>query len=542
VIKLGEDQRHEAGWKRRMLAEALAEAQIRAGKQRNEFAKYRMDPVGFGEDVFGDSYTEDVKAVMRSVEANPITVAKSSMAVGKTFSAAKIALWWYQSFPDSQVYATAAPPIENLRNLLWGEIQAAMDARPELFDGDTINTLKISRSARCYITGVAIPTTGTPEERQSKFSGKHSKHLLFIVDEGDAVPEEVYKGIEGCMSGGHARLLIMFNPKATRGTVYDMEKTHKANVVHLSALRHPNVVTGTDVIPGAVTRETVVRRINEWTRPLVDGETPGEAERFEVPEFLVGVVAHSLSGEAYPPLAAGARVVQEPGFYYMVLGIYPAQGSNQLISQEWVDKARSRHDAWVAEYGDRPPAGIRPRLGLDVAEYGPDWNVPILRYGSYVAKIPKIWQGVDTMVTADKAVDVCKRYGVEVALVDATGVGTGVAPAMARKLTGLRAVSVKVAGKPGNWMRVEQGEFYSLRDQLMYAVREWLRTDPAAMLPNEPLLVQELLVPTYEVVGKTVRVMGKETMRDYLKRSPNYFDALALTFLPADRAKIVRLG
>ncbi len=455
--------------------------------------------------------------------------------------AARIALWWYETFPDSQVYVTAAPPLENLKNILWGEIQSVVQGHAEIFTNERTGTLVISRSPRSFVTGVAIPTTGTSEERQAKFSGKHAPYLLFIVDEGDAVPEEVYKGIEGCMSGGNARLLIMFNPKMSRGPVYDLEHTGRGKVVHLSAFRHPNVIEGRDVIPGAVTRETVVRRINEWTRPLIEGETPGEIEKFEVPDFLVGTVAHSLSGNPYPPLPAGERVVEEPGFYYMVLGIYPAQGANQLISSEWVDRARSRYDQWVAERGEKPPADIRPRMGLDVAEYGPDWNVPFLRYGSFVARVPKIWQGVDPMQTADKAYQLCERYGVDIVLVDATGVGSGVAPAISRKKRGLRAVSIKVAGKPGNFLRIEQGEFYALRDQLWWALREWLRTDPAAMLPPEPLLVQELLVPTYEVVGKTVRVMDKNTMREYLKRSPNFADALALTFCPAERARVVRL-
>lgn len=532
----------QTAWMNKMAREAIEEAKKRAHKQRVEYARFRADPVAFGQELLGDVYTDDVKELMRSVARNTITVARSANATGKTFSAARLALWFYLTFPDSQVYVTAAPPLENLKNLLWGEIMNVVTKYPQLFTAERMNTLMVSRSPRSFITGVAIPTTGTSDERQSKFSGKHAPYLFFIVDEGDAVPEEVYKGIEGCMSGGMTRLLIMFNPKATRGPVYDLEKMGRASVVHLSALRHPNVVVGADIIPGAVTRETVVRRINEWTRPMIEGETPGDLERFEIPDFLVGTVAHALSGSAYPPLEAGVRVVMEPGFHYMVLGQYPPQSANQLIAQEWINRARLRWDEWVAARGEVPPPESTPRMGLDVAEYGPDWNVPTLRYDWWIPRIPKIWQGVDPIVSADKAVDLCDRYGVDLCMVDATGVGSGVAPTMARKKKGLRAVSVKVAAKPGTWMRVELGEFYTLRDQLAWALREWLRTDPRATLPPEPQLLQELLVPTYEVQGKTVRVMGKETMREYLKRSPNFFDSLCLSFLPANQARVIRLS
>jgi hypothetical protein len=65
------------------------------------------------------------------------------------------------------------------------------------------------------------------------------------------------------MSGGDARLLVMFNPRAELGEAYRMARDGRANVVRLSAMNHPNVLAGEDIIKGAVTRETTVRRINE---------------------------------------------------------------------------------------------------------------------------------------------------------------------------------------------------------------------------------------------------------------------------------------
>ena len=93
--------------------------------------------------------------------------------------------------------------------------------------------------------GIALVTTtgtrhkrisapsGTEAQREAKFSGKHAPYLLFILDEGDAIPDEVYRGIESCMSGGHARLLIMFNPRAEVGEAYRMERDGRANVIKL---------------------------------------------------------------------------------------------------------------------------------------------------------------------------------------------------------------------------------------------------------------------------------------------------------------------
>ena len=103
---------------------------------------------------------------------------------------------------------------------------------------------------------------------------------------------------------------------------------------------------------------------------------------------------------------------------------------------------------------------------------------------------------------------------------------------------GCSAIPIKVASSPTQ--STELGEFQILRDQLWWACREWLRTDPGSMLPPDELLVEELATPTYEVVNGKVRVMKKDTMRELLKRSPDRADALCLTF--AEGGFFCRLG
>lgn len=518
---------------------------IRDNELTSKLSAFQGDPVGFGEILLGESFTDEVKEVMLSVRDNRVTIAKSGNAVGKSFAAARIALWFYKCFPDSKVFLTAAPPLDNLRRILWGHIMSITRVHSELFETDNFRSLEISRHEESFIAGVAIPTSGNSEERESKFSGKHAPHLLFIVDEGDAVPEEVYRGIEGCMSGEHDRLLIMFNPRAAAGPVYQKEYNNQARVIKLSAVNHPNVRRGENVIPGAVTRDTTIRRINLWTRPLMSGEKI-DSECWEVPRFLVGKTASGLDGQNFEPLASGYRKIINPAFSYMVLGEYPAQSDTQLISQAWLDHAVSRFHEYQSLFGDLPPAEIQPVLGMDIAELGVDANVMIARYGGYVSR-PLAWKGIDTDESAVRALDLYRKYGAQMIMVDGTGVGSSVAPSIARMarqegISGVRAISVKVAKKPVSSIKSEVGEFYSLRDQLWWAVREWLRTDPGAMLPPDRYLLEDLKAPTYSVreTGK-IKVSGKDELRDLLKRSPDRADALCLTFLPIPRAKIVSI-
>jgi hypothetical protein len=164
-------------------------------------------------------------------------------------------------------------------------------------------------------------------------------------------------------------------------------------------------------------------------------------------------------------------------------------------------------------------------MGQDIGEFGSDSNVACFRYGGFVERMVA-WKGVDTVATGDRAIDEYKARDVLRVNIDATGVGAGVSPYMQR--AGCSANPVKVASSPNE--RTELGEFYILRDQLWWACREWLRTDPGAMLPPDELLIEELQIATYEVFNGKIRVMKKDTIRELLTRSPDRADALCLTF------------
>lgn len=500
-------------------------SELEPGATEFDWESYQDDPVRFGEEVLGETYTDDVKLLMYSVRDNRDTLAKSANATGKSHAAARIALWFFRCFPDSQVYTAAAPPEDNLRKVLWAEIGRLVELHPHVFADMKVNDLHIQRHPKSFLTGVTIPTQGTESQREGRFSGKHAPHIMFIFDEGDAIPNECYRGAESCMSGGHARLLAMFNPRHESGILYQKEKKRVINVVNLTAFTHPNVVTGEDIYPGAVDRQTTIRRIHEWTEPLQPGERI-DAECFEVPDFLVGQTGISPAGEVYPPLQGGWRRIIDPSFSYMVLGQYPAVAEGQLISRAWVNNARARWDSYVSQHGRKPPMGIKPILGLDVAEFGTDANVLAVRYGGYVAPL-ETWSEMDINETADIAADHFFNYGAEFIAVDGTGVGAGVAPKITADYQA-EAYSVKFNSKPQ--FEVEDGEFTHMRDQLWWMLREWLRHDRSAMLPPDEKLLEELATPTYSIASGKIKIMKKEDMKKALNRSPDRAEALALTF------------
>jgi hypothetical protein len=544
-----------------------------------QWARYQSAPVAFARDVLGDgNLTDGQVAVLNAVRDNKVTIVQSANAVGKTFAAADVALWFLRVFSPSKVITAAAPPEDNLKRLLWGEVETKLLKKPDIFKDAVPGILNIRMTPEWWMAGVAIPMSGTPAEREAKFSGKHSPHLLFIVDEADAVPDEVYKGIEACMSGGHVRLLCMFNPRSASGSVYRMIKAG-AQVIVLDAFDHPNVVSGREEIPGAVSRAITVERVNKWSRPETEDEAGArgathasplrgnDSEWFTVPAVLDGATVRLDDGTLTPALIGGQRrQVTNPALSYMTLARFPGQAESQLISRSWVEAAQQRWLVWRAQHGDTPPVGVRPIHGQDVAEFGGDSNVACFRYGGWVASF-EAWNGVDVLVTGDTAAARAQERNARESFVDATGIGAGVAPQMQRwwamhprQLQGgqpqegqpqegqpqglplqeafdCRAIPVHVAGAPT--VKPDEAEFGLLRDQLWWACREWLRADPGAMLPPDEFLADELCAPRYQVRQGKLKISDKDTLRTILRRSPDRADALCLTFAPTETGALV---
>ena len=494
-------------------------------KAASSFERFRDDPVGFARGPLHEFLWDKLEEVLRSVWENQRTAVQSCANVGKTFIGASAAIAWLNVYRDScKVITTAAPPERQIKELLWGEIRskyARARARGiNLVGGEPgIMTLRVSDS--WWAQGFTIPTSGTREERIARFHGHHAEHVLIIVDECHGVPPEVIEACMDMLSGFHCHLLLLANPLAPSGPFYNAATSGKFNVIQISAFDHPNVIDDRPIVPGAVSRQAVEDAIasDVMTRSLFEGEKP-DGECFQVP----------WDGAYCPELKRGQwRRVISPAFSYRFLGRFPSQAKNAVCSLALIQAAMQRWKERAAEVGAVPPEGVRPKAGQDVAEFGDDSNVLTLRYRNWVAPQSQ-WTGMDPIETAKRAARELAGKDPETVNVDATGVGAGAAPDL-KKNHGLPAHSVKVAESPT--AKVEEGEFFQLRDQLAWAVREWLRTETDAMLPPDDGLLAELSATTYDFNLKNqIRVSMKKELKKLLGRSPDKKDSLELTFAP----------
>lgn len=299
-----------------------------------------------------------------------------------------IATWFYKCYPNAKVHLLAAPPEENLKTKLWAEVGRIKFNHPKVFADDyTDQQFRISRyKPPCeeFIEGITIPVSANPAQIQASVAGSHAPHQLYLLDEGDGIHDAVYDGIETCMTGPHERMVIFLNPREQRGRPWELRVSGQANVLQISALRHPNVVTGRVIYDGAVTRDLTVSRINSWTQPLSPGEVKDGA-CFDVPDFLVGCTAIGDSGKEFPPLPAGTRkIIKGKPFACIVLGQYDPRGSERhYYNREhlalWLEAAKQKqpfeilhegnyglHSTW--EIYEEPDEDQEYVLGADVAK------------------------------------------------------------------------------------------------------------------------------------------------------------------------------
>ena len=274
---------------------------------------------------------------MRSVAVpRSRTAVKACHGSGKTFTAAEIVLWWVYT---GGIALTTAPTWKQVEKVLWGEIHTAhAGARFPL--GGSLNQTELKLGPQCYALGIST-------DQGVNFQGFHGR-ILIVLDEAPGIRPDIYDAIRGIRAGGDVRLLALGNPVIAAGPFYDAFTAQRSgwSTFTISAFDTPNLAGTTidDVL--AMTPEQ-----------LDDNPRPYLPTRHWVREM------HDDLGTESPLYAS------------RVLGQFPAQSEDALISLAWLESARG---------GDAPSQG-ECAAGLDVAGPGEDETVLCVREGPRIA-------------------------------------------------------------------------------------------------------------------------------------------------------------
>ncbi len=417
--------------------------------------------------------------VLNACEEHQLVAVRSGHKVSKTLTAACVALWFFSSFEDARVIITA-PTAGQIRNLLWRELKLRSRRAKIPFPHvpETPATGMRSSDGSREIVGVSTDEA----ERMQGFS---SPNMLYIIDEGSGVSEQIFEAIEGNLAGG-ARVLMLGNPTQPAGTFYD-------------AFNNPEVAQFWHQI-----------HISSWEAARSKRHIKGMANLEWCDKRL----------RAWGP--------DDPRYQVRTLGDFADSAECAIIPLSTIMAAQQR-------YGEILGVG-RLELGVDVARFGDDETVIAVRRGKVISEIVAR-TSLDEHAVAALVLETVERYHVKgeqraLVKVDASGCGGGV-------VSILRASDkVDVLGVHGNEQADNPEDLMNRRAQLWFDCADFLRNGGAIPI-GDSLLEKDLLAPKYEFSEHNKRkVEQKKDIKKRLQRSPDRGDAVCLAiFTP--RVKLV---
>ena len=176
------------------------------------------------------------REIIRSVQNNPRTAVRACHSSSKTFTAAEIAVIFYNLHPAGLVITTA-PIFMQVEMLLWSEINKIY-----------INS-NIVLMGKCLQTEIKDPLSeerhfalGFSTDKPKKAEGWHAWDILFIFDEAKGVESWMWDSAQGAMTGGNSKWLVISTTDGVEvGSKFFncFQPGSKWNQIHISAYDSP---------------------------------------------------------------------------------------------------------------------------------------------------------------------------------------------------------------------------------------------------------------------------------------------------------------
>ena len=159
----------------------------------------------------------------------------SGQGTGKDAFAAWAILWFLICWPIPKLPCTASNG-KQLKSVLWTEIAKWLNQ-------SRIKDLVTWENERVYLTELegqqafAIARTYNvrhgADEQGETLAGYHEDFMLYVADEASAIPDPVFRPIEGSMTGMVNIALIIFNPTRSTGYAIESQRRHRDDYVCL---------------------------------------------------------------------------------------------------------------------------------------------------------------------------------------------------------------------------------------------------------------------------------------------------------------------
>jgi phage terminase large subunit len=482
------------------LLEDLRALQTASAHVRFPSAKYRADPVAFFREILGvEPWSRQIE-IIEAVRDHPRVAVSSGHKVSKSHTAAGIALWYYCSFDDARVVMTSTTS-RQVDQILWRELRmmrarggrctACCKADPEMrrIERPCPHSAVIEgEQGDMARTGLKSPDfreiVGFTAREAEAVAGISGANLLYLVDEASGVTDEIFEAIEGNRAGG-ARIVMFSNPTRNEGEFYEAfhEKSQHYHSIRVSSEETPNVVTGKIVIPGLATREWIEEKRDEW----------GE------------------NSSLYRVRIRGEHAVHEEGRIFSVHAISAAE----------------------ARWSETPEAG-RLFVGVDPAgESGSGDETAFSVRRGLKQLLLKTMRGLNDEQHLVQILAMLSTWRlpreVPVVVLDRDGsIGSKLYLAMRNHAEAHPSAYELVACRASD-KAIRNPQLYDrVRDELAANLEQWMR-DGGAIVEDAKLEKDLHALEWKQAINGKLKLTPKDTLRKTLGRSPDRYDALALS-------------
>jgi phage terminase large subunit len=432
------------------------------------------DPVWWVDNILGAKPWLIQAKILESVRDNHETNVRSCHSAGKSWIAARAALWFLCNHPESLVITTA-PTARQVRGILWREINSAWSSSKMPLGGECLQTV-----LRFSPSWLALGFTASDND-PDRFQGFHADSVLVIVDEAAGVSEEIDTAIDSILSAQHARLLRIGNPTNIASPFGQAFQRQRGNRFAITAFDTPNF-TKFGIVPEDI-------KTGEWKAKITD----------DLPR-------PSLIAPGWVADKASKWGTTSPLYQSRILAEFPTSSATMVFDLAMLEKSQRREAVKKAPIS----------FGVDIARHGSDETVVAMRVGDRVTILDS-WTGSDTMQSTGRVVSLYKAHKPVKIFVDEIGIGAGVLDRLTE--LGLPAVGINVGKYPR-----DRDRFENLRAELFWNLREMCENDELS-LPDDPLLIEQMASIRYEFTSRgKIKLESKMLLSD----SPDRADAVAL--------------
>lgn len=444
-------------------------------------AEFTHDPVGFvwanyawgeGElvgkkpDAWQLAVLTDIRNGLKTIDEAIQEAVASGHGIGKSALVCWIIQWAMATFEDCKGVVTA-----NTQNQLMTKTWA------ELAKWHRLSLCKplFTYTATAYYSSDSahektwrIDALPWSKHNSEAFAGLHNqgKRILVIFDEASAIDDVIWEVVEGALTDSDTEIIWCAFGNPTRNSGRFHSCFHK------------------------------FRKF--WKTKQIDSRTVAVSNKAQLDKWIM----------QYGEDTDIIRV--------RVKGQFPITDDTQLMSRVEVEAAVERYSQ------TNPNSALPVVFGVDPAWTGADLLVCYMRQGNYTKILLVMPKNDNDSLVAGKLALLSDQYGMTKGFID-QGYGTGIFSVLKSMGRGDKWEIIPFNSSPNN-------DYYAnKRAEMWCETKTWIKEGGA--IENEERVIDDLTAPMAFINSKgRFQLESKEEMKERGVASPNYADALALTF------------